>query len=121
VIIAGGSQGASASRAILSFDPAAGTVAQIGELPAAVAHASAATFGSTVYVIGGRGASADSQTADVIAIDPGIGRARLVARLPRPVSDSAAVTTAAGVVVAGGRTTAGPQASVNELQVSTRG
>jgi hypothetical protein len=56
----------------------------------------------------------------VIAIDPSSGRARLVARLPRPVSDAAAVTTTAGVVVAGGRGTAGPQASVSELQIATR-
>src|ERR1700730_10693077 len=81
VIIAGGSQTASASDAILSFDPATRAVVQIGHLPAPLTHATAATLSSTVYVVGGRGATTDSQTATVLAIHPSNRLARRGGRL----------------------------------------
>jgi hypothetical protein len=118
VLIAGGSHGESASRAILSFDPTTGAVSQIGRLPAPLTHATAATLDSTVYVVGGRGASLDSQTATVLAIDPRSGVVRRVGRLPLPLSDAAVVASAGAIVVAGGRTPSGPQARVFELQAS---
>jgi N-acetylneuraminic acid mutarotase len=119
LIIAGGSQGESASTAILSFDPITGAVAQIGHLPAPLTHATAATLGAAVYLVGGRGASVDSQTAAVLAINPRSGTVRRVGRLPLPLSDAAAVASAGTIVVAGGRTPAGPQARIFDLQAET--
>jgi hypothetical protein len=119
VIIAGGSQEATAGDEILSFDPATGAVAPIGRLPAGLTHATAATLGSTVFVVGGRGGVAGSQTATVLAIDPRSGLVRRAGRLPVGISDAAAVTSQGAIVVAGGRTAAGPQAGVFRLRPVT--
>jgi N-acetylneuraminic acid mutarotase len=116
VIIAGGSREATPEDEILSFDPATGAVVRVGHLPAPLTHATAATLGSTVYVVGGRGASSGSQTTTVLAIDPRSGVARPAGRLPQGISDAAAVATQGAIVVAGGRTAAGPQAGVFRLQ-----
>jgi hypothetical protein len=91
-------------------------VTQIGRLPAPVTHASAATLGSTVYLIGGRGASTTSQTNAVMAINPLTGRARRVGHLPQPLSDAGAVTVPGGIIVAGGRSPNGPVATISELR-----
>jgi len=116
VVIAGGSREATPEDEILSFDPTTGAVLQIGHLPAPLTHATAATLGSTVYVVGGRGGASGSQTASVLAIDPRSGLVRLAGRLPQGISDAAAVASQGAIVVAGGRTAAGPQAGVLRLQ-----
>jgi hypothetical protein len=116
VIIAGGSREATPEDEILSFDPATGAVVPIGHLPAPLTHATAATLGSTAYVVGGRGGSRRSQTATVLAIDSRTGLVRLAGRLPLGISDAGAVAGQGAIVVAGGRTAAGPQAGVFRLQ-----
>jgi N-acetylneuraminic acid mutarotase len=115
LVIAGGSQGEVASSAILRFDPATGQLRHIGELPAAITHASAVALGSYVYVLGGRGAAAESQTAAIVAIDAGSGHCVRVGSLPQPLSDAAAIVLGQRIWLAGGLSMGGPVATVLEL------
>ncbi|HLI61706.1 MAG TPA: kelch repeat-containing protein [Solirubrobacteraceae bacterium] len=116
LIIIGGSTPAAASDAIDSFDPATGRVRRIGTLPQPVTHAGAATLGSTVYLVGGRGDALDAQTARVWAIDPLTGRVRAAGRLPQPLSDAGVLRVGRGIVVAGGLASSGATvAGVGEL------
>jgi N-acetylneuraminic acid mutarotase len=102
LLVIGGSTPLQASRAIYSFDPASGSVQRIGRLPRPITHASAATLGSSVYLIGGRGNLDNAQTATVWAIDPHTGRVRVAGRLPTPLSDSGVQTVGDGIIVVGG-------------------
>jgi N-acetylneuraminic acid mutarotase len=116
LIIIGGSTPSAASDAILSFDPATGRVRRIGTLPEPITHAGAATLGSTVFVVGGRGDALDAQTARLWAIDPSTGRVRTAGRLPQPLSDAGVLAVGHGIVVAGGLTRSGATvAGVGEL------
>ena len=116
LLIAGGSMpSGSASRTVLAFDPAAGTVRAIARLPAALTHAAAATLHGIAYVIGGRGAVAGSATARISAIDPATGRLRRAGALATPRSDLAAVAVPNGILLAGGRSPAGTSSAIGEL------
>src|SRR5665213_2963245 len=115
VIIAGGSTETGASRAILSFDPSTGRVTQIGSLPQPLTHASAASFHSAVYVIGGRGIAPSSQTSAILAIDPDSGRVHRAGHLALPLSDMAIATIGEHIVLAGGQGASGTQSSIFEL------
>ena len=121
LIIIGGSTPARASDAIDSFDPATGQLRRIGTLPQPITHGGAATLGSTVYLVGGRGDAPDAQTARVWAIDPMTGTVHIAARLPQPLSDAGVLAVGHGIVVAGGLTRSGATvADVGEL-VPTHG
>jgi hypothetical protein len=115
LIIAGGSTSTGASRAILRFEPSSGKVTDIGRLPAPLTHASAVTLGSWVFVIGGRGASPESQTAAILSIDPADGRVQRAGSLPVPLSDASVAAVGGGIVLAGGRSPTGTRASILEL------
>jgi hypothetical protein len=115
VLIIGGSTPTAASDAVYRFNPATGRVRQIGRLPQPITHAGAATLGSFVYLVGGRGDNLGSQTADVWSINPLNGAVRRAGRLPEPLSDTGVVSTGGAVVVAGGSSPAGTQAGVGEL------
>ena len=115
VLIIGGSTPTGASGAIYRFDPASGAVRQIGRLADPITHAGAVVIDTTVYLVGGRGDSSDSQTSSVLAIDPSTGAVHDVARLPLPLSDAGVVAVGDAIVVAGGRSAAGAQALVGEL------
>ena len=115
VVILGGSTPTGASTAIYRFDPRTGSVRPIGRLPRPITHATAATLGGFVYLVGGRGDDLESQTAEVLAVDPRSGAVRRAGRLPQPLSDAAVVSTGHRLVVAGGLTPAGTQAQVGEL------
>jgi Kelch motif/Galactose oxidase, central domain len=116
LLVMGGSTPSGASRAIYSFDPATGHVQQIGSLPQPVTHGAAATLGSTVYFVGGRGELDNQQTARIWAIDPQTGAVRAAGRLPQPLSDAGVLTVGNAIVVAGGLTQAGNAvADVGEL------
>ena len=70
VVVAGGSlPNGTASRAVYAFDPATRRVALVGRLPDATTHAAAATVGGTAYVLGGRGAAADTPTDAIESVD----------------------------------------------------
>ncbi len=112
---AGAGTGTGASRAILRFEPSSGAVTEIGRLPAPLTHASAVTLGSRVFVIGGRGASPESQTAAILSIDPTDGRVQSAGSLPVPLSDASVAAVGSGIVLAGGRSPAGTQASIFDL------
>lgn len=115
LLIIGGSTPDRASDAIYRFDPATGQVQLIGRLPRATTHASAATLGSFVYLVGGRGDTLGSQTADVLSIDPRTGAVRRAGRLPEPLSDTASLSIGGAIVVAGGLAPTSTVASVGEL------
>lgn len=121
LIIIGGSTPVRVSDAIYSFDPATGRVRRIGTLPEPITHGGAATLGSTVYLVGGRGDATDAQTASVWAIDPLTGKVRAAGHLPQAVSDAGVLTVAHGIVVAGGLTRSGATvSSVGELVPAVR-
>ncbi len=107
LLVIGGSTPAGTSRAIYSFDPGTGEVRQIGNLPHGVTHGGAATLGSTVYFVGGRGELDNEQTGRVWAINPQTGAVRAAGRLPEPLSDAGVLTVGDAIVVAGGLTSAG--------------
>ena len=103
LIIAGGTSGDAALRAIYAFDPATGRVTRIGSLPHPLTHAAAAALGARVYVIGGRRAGVDTQTREILAIDPATGSATPAGHLPHALSDVGAATVGGRIIVAGGR------------------
>jgi N-acetylneuraminic acid mutarotase len=122
LLVIGGSTPSGASRAIYSFDPATGQVRQIGSLPHPVTHGAAATLGSSVYFVGGRGELDNQQTAHIWAIDPQTGAVRAAGRLPQPLSDAGVLTVGDAIVVAGGLTSAGSVVpNVGELVPATGG
>jgi DNA-binding beta-propeller fold protein YncE len=108
LVIAGGSlPTGTASTAVFSFRPGSGRVVRVGRLPAPTTHAAAASLGGTVFVIGGRGAALDSQTAQIVSIDPASRRIRTAGQLSSPRSDLAAVSLGGTILIAGGRSVAG--------------
>jgi YVTN family beta-propeller protein len=116
LVIAGGSlENATASRAVYSYTPGQKQVHRIGSLPGPTTHAAAAAIGQLVYVIGGRGAALDSQTARIVSINPTSGITRTVARLRTPTSDLAAVSVGSHVLLVGGETRSGTVATIAEL------
>jgi N-acetylneuraminic acid mutarotase len=116
IVIAGGTPGEGASASILRFDPATRQVQPIGQLPAAITHASAFALGRWVYVVGGRGAAAGTQTASIVAIDSTSGRTVSVAQLPQALSDAAVAVTTGRVWVLGGSSASGVLDSILELE-----
>ncbi len=116
LVIAGGSQEEAATRAILSFDPSTGVVAQIGELPVAVTHATAVALGRYVYVLGGRGSAPGSQRAAVVAIDATTGHSLDDGSLPVGLSDACAVSSGERIWLIGGVSPTGTVASVLQLR-----
>jgi hypothetical protein len=115
LLIVGGSTPSGASDGIYRFDPGSGRVRRIGRLPRPVTHAGAATLGSSVYLVGGRGDLLNSQSASVWSIDPLTGAVRPAGRLPRPLSDAGVLAVGDAIIVAGGLSSAGTVAGVGEL------
>ncbi len=115
ILIIGGTTPTSTSDAIYRFDPATGTVLQIGRLAQPITHAGAATLGPSAYLIGGRGENLDSQTDRVWSIDPSNGAVHAAGRLPRALSDAGVLSLGNAILVTGGRTPEGAQAAVGEL------
>jgi Kelch motif len=115
LLIIGGSTPGGASDGIYRFDPGSGRVRQIGRLAHPVTHAGAATLGSMVYLVGGRGDQLNSQSASVWSIDPVTGAVRSAGRLPHPLSDTGVLALGNAIIVAGGLTSAGTVAGVGEL------
>jgi DNA-binding beta-propeller fold protein YncE len=116
LLIAGGSlPNGTASDALLEYDPATRRVTRVGHLPAPTTHAAAAAVGDVAYVLGGRGAAAESRTARVVGVDMRSRRVWGAGRLAAPRSDLAAATLAGRIVLAGGRGTAGTEPTISEL------
>jgi len=119
LVIIGGSTPTGATDAIYRFDPRSGAVVRIGRLPHPITHAGAATLGSYVYLVGGRGDNLDAQTANLLAIDPRTGAVRGAGRLPQPLSDPGVLAVGDAIIVAGGLTPSGAvEAGVGELAPS---
>jgi YVTN family beta-propeller protein len=117
LVIAGGSlPSGSATDAVYEYVPATGRIFRIGSLPAPTTHAAAATFGSIVYVVGGRGAVVGTPTDRIVGIDIAKRKVVVAGALRQPLSDLMAVGTARGILVAGGKSTAGTVSSIVELQ-----
>ena len=120
LVIAGGSlPDGTASRAVLSFDPATHRIRVVGHLPAATTHAAAATIGRSAYIIGGRGAATGTPTARILSIDPRSGGVHPAGSLKTPRSDLMAASAGSSIVIAGGRSSAGTLASVARLVAKT--
>jgi Kelch motif len=119
ILIIGGSTPNGASNAVYRFDPSTGRVRQIGLLPQPITHAGAATLGSSVYLVGGRGDSPGSQTASVMSINPLTGAVRRAGQLPKPLSDAGVMSVGEALVVAGGLSPATTEAEVGELVPSS--
>ena len=118
LVIAGGSlESGNASDLVYTYRPCAGRVTPLGRLPAPTTHAAAAALGSTVLVIGGRGATVGTPTNRIVAVDR---RVHVVGRLDAPLSDLAAVSTPSGVLVAGGRSFAGTVSALTTIARSSR-
>jgi hypothetical protein len=107
LIMAGGTNGITDSRAVYSFDPRSGLVARIGLLPHPLAHAAAASLAGIVYVLGGRGPNDGTQTASILGVDPLSGRVTPAGRLPVALSDAGASTVGGQILLAGGREPSG--------------
>jgi YVTN family beta-propeller protein len=90
-------------------------VRRLATLPRPTTHAAATAVGSTVYVLGGRGATVGTPTSRIVAIDLPSGRVRAGGRLPARLSDLAAATLGGRVLVAGGRGATGAVDAVAEL------
>jgi DNA-binding beta-propeller fold protein YncE len=121
LLIAGGSTpNGTASRVVLTFDPARRRLRAIADLPAPLTHAAAATLHGIAYVIGGRGPSPGTAVSRVSAIDPDSGRLQPAGSLAVPRSDLAAVTVPGGILLAGGRGPAGTTSRVGELVPAPR-
>jgi YVTN family beta-propeller protein len=119
LMIAGGSlENGTASNAVFEYRPGRGIV-RLGTLPAPTTHAAAASIGSVAYVIGGRGASLDTPTDRIVSIDVRTKRIRVAGRLRSPRSDLSAIGLGNSILVAGGRDSAGTQATVSELTVTS--
>jgi Kelch motif len=115
LLIIGGSTPSGASDGIYRFDPSTGRVLRIGRLAHPVTHAGAATLGSFVYLVGGRGDLSNSQSAAVWSIDPLTGTVRTAGRLPQALSDTGVLSVGGAIVVAGGLSSAGTVSGVGEL------
>jgi hypothetical protein len=102
LLVIGGSTPSAASKAIYRFDLTTHAVRQIGTLRHPITHGNAATLGSTVYLIGGRGDLLNAQTGAIWAINPVTGQVTSAGRLPTPTSDAAVAAIGNGIVVAGG-------------------
>jgi N-acetylneuraminic acid mutarotase len=88
---------------------------QIGRLPVALTHASAAVVDGRILIIGGRRQLTGEQTSSILAVDPNSGATRRVGRLPLPLSDASTATIGKAVIVAGGESTDGTQRAVLTL------
>lgn len=115
LFVLGGSTPAAASDAIYRFDLTTHRVRRMGTLRHPITHGMAATLGSTVYLIGGRGDSLTSQTRDIWAINPTTGAVTPAGRLPVATSDAGVTTTGGTIVFAGGQTPSSTLAGVGEL------
>ncbi len=98
VLIAGGLTAGGTVSTILAFDPAAGTVSKIGDLPYAVHDAGAASAGGVQFVFGG-GNTAPTDWVQTVAAD---GTSSNVGTLPKPRADLTAVSVGAQMFVVGG-------------------
>jgi hypothetical protein len=107
VLIAGGTSGTAAQRAILRFDPRTGAITRIGRLARPLTHAAGAALGGRFYVIGGRGDAPGAVSDAIWSVDPAGGRVRRAGRLPVALSDVSAVSGPRGVLLIGGRDAAG--------------
>ncbi len=117
LVIAGGSlENGSASDAVLEYTPASGRVSRLGSLPAPTTHAAAATLGTVVYVLGGRGATLDTPTARIVAVDLRTQRITPFGSLATARSDLGAATAGGLILLAGGAGRAGTVSTLSELR-----
>jgi DNA-binding beta-propeller fold protein YncE len=120
LVIAGGSlPDGTASDAVYAFDSDRRRLQLLGRLPSGTTHAAAAPIGSTVFVIGGRGADRTNRTDRIVAVDPVRGRIHIAGRLTSARSDLAAAPAGGRILLVGGAGSTGTQASISELVPQT--
>jgi N-acetylneuraminic acid mutarotase len=105
------------TRSIQKIDPASGQITVVGQLPAALSHASAVVLGDQVLVLGGF--VSNQLTAQVLRFDPRTAAITDAGSLPAPVSDGAAVTVGDTAYLVGGQgTDRAPVAAVVTLKIT---
>ncbi len=120
LVIAGGSlESGAASSAVYEFTPGRGAPVRIGALAGPTTHASAAALGSTVYVVGGRGATIGSPVSAITSVAVGSRKVAAAGALSSPLSDLAALSLGTHILVAGGSAPGGTVSTVGELRPST--
>jgi YVTN family beta-propeller protein len=126
LVVAGGSlEDGSASSAVFEYTPGRRAPVRIGSLGAATTHATAAGIGTTVYVIGGRGANPGTATDRIVSVSVDSRKITAAGVLHSPLSDLAAVALGGRVLIAGGSGGQGTVATIGELRptsvAATRG
>lgn len=104
--------GAAETTAIQRIDPASGRAAVVGHLPAPLGHATAVTLGGTVFVLGGRSASAPS--AAIWRLQPAGATVVPAGHLPQAVSDAGSVVVGGTAYLVGGEVS-GPTAPLDTV------
>jgi N-acetylneuraminic acid mutarotase len=117
IYVFGGQTGSGVQTdAIQRIDVASGDAATVGHLPTALSHASAATIGGRVYVLGG--SHGGKPTDRILSFDPATGRARIAGHLPTAVSNAAAAVVGGVAYLVGGVGTGGaPLSSVETVRL----
>jgi N-acetylneuraminic acid mutarotase len=113
----GGEDAGVDTNAVQRVDLRTGGTTVVAHLPYTLSHASAASVGGSVYVVGGH---VDGHWTDQVArFTSGSGALNVVGHLPRPVSDMAIGVVAQTAYVLGGEIAPNtPIATVTELRVS---
>jgi len=117
LIVAGGETAAGEPTAdVWAFDPSAGTVMRLPDLPVATDHTSGAVVGGRFCVLGGLRAGVF--TDRILCWTPGESHWLSAGRLPVPLADAAAVSFDGGIAVIGGRGSNGPVSTITVLSPS---
>jgi hypothetical protein len=107
VLVIGGSNGAGAVRDVQAVDVSTGATRLVGQLPATLSDAVAATVHGQVYVFGGMWSGRPSAQVWRLALQPGGSISwSPVAALPTPVVDAAAAVLGDRAFVVGGESPA---------------
>lgn len=101
---------------IISFDPATGAVAQVGQLPRAQSDVAVAAIGQTAYIVGGYDGTNWLNT--ILAWRPG-SAARVAGHLPVGLRYAAAAAVGGRLLVMGGSTPAGASDAVYSFDPAT--
>ncbi|MHB8657090.1 MAG: kelch repeat-containing protein [Solirubrobacteraceae bacterium] len=106
LVIAGGTDGTTATSDVFVFDPAARRLTRIATLPQPLTHAAAVALSPSsglVYLLGGRGSDLGTQTTRILAVDALSGQLTQAGSLPVALSDAGVALAGPDVIVVGGR------------------
>jgi N-acetylneuraminic acid mutarotase len=111
-----GGGGVSSYAHILRYDPATGSVSDVGELPVPASDVSVAAIGQTAYVIGGYDGSRWLDT--IVAFKPG-SAPRVVAHLPVGLRYAGVAAVDGRLIIVGGTTPNGLSSAILSFDPAT--